>query len=124
MNEYSKIGWKNGQAPPISAENLNHMDAAIAEAVKAIINLEQNQATIRSVQLTGNNNYPNIDTAIENNVIYRVFVNSDRTPNGWLIFCGSKYFVDVPVSQFYASRTGEIKYRTGTANNGTVNWDA
>lgn len=123
MNEYSKIGWKNGQAPPISAENLNHMDAAIAEAVKAIINLEQNQATIRSVQLTGNNNYPNIDTAIENNVIYRVFVNSDRTPNGWLIFCGSKYFVDVPVSQFYASRTGEIKYRSGTANNGTVTWD-
>ena len=89
----------------------------VVDLLKRLIAGLDDKPSMPCVQLTGNNNYPNIDTAIENNVIYRVFVNSDRTPNGWLIFCGSKYFVDVPVSQFYASRTGEIKYRTGTANN-------
>lgn len=29
---YSTLGWQNGQAPAINAENLNHMDQGIAEA--------------------------------------------------------------------------------------------
>ena len=29
---YSTLGWQNGQAPAISAENLNHMDQGIADA--------------------------------------------------------------------------------------------
>lgn len=39
MNSYNKIGWVNGSEPPISAENLNHMDdgiEAVNEAVSAL----------------------------------------------------------------------------------------
>lgn len=78
--------------------------------------------SVQNVQLSGSDRYPNINNAIESNMLYRVF-NSAGGPEGWLIFCGSRWFVNETVSQYYATRTGEIKYRTGTANNGTVTWD-
>ena len=93
------------------------------DLLKRLIAGLDDKPSMPCVQLTGNNIYPNVNDAVEGNVVYRVF-NSRGGPDGWLIFCGSKNYVDVIVSQFYASRTGEIKYRTGTVNNGTVNWDA
>ena len=92
------------------------------DLLKRLIAGLDDKPSMPCVQLTGNNIYPNVNDAVEGNVVYRVF-NSRGGPDGWLIFCGSKNYVDVIVSQFYASRTGEIKYRTGTANNGTVTWD-
>lgn len=40
MNEYSKVGWINGSAPPLSAENLNHMDDGIEAVTNAVIAAE------------------------------------------------------------------------------------
>ena len=31
MANYTKVGWVNGGAPPLNAENLNHMDDGIAQ---------------------------------------------------------------------------------------------
>lgn len=85
-------------------------------------NLGISDVIYENVQLTGNTDYPNIDTAIKNNVIYRVFDVGNNSPIGWAVFCGSKNYVNVPASQFLCDRNGNIKYRTGTANSGTVNW--
>ena len=47
MNKYNKIVFVNGSAPPINADNLNHMDEGIERATDGAIALETEIATAR-----------------------------------------------------------------------------
>lgn len=116
MNSYNKTVWINGQAPALSAENLNNIENGLEAVTNEVINSVQN------VQLSGSTQYPNVNSAIENNVSYRVFAQGGGSPRGWLWFCGSKNYVDVEVSQIRMDREGKLYRRVGTANGGTVTW--
>ena len=47
MNKYNKIGFVNGFAPALNADNLNHMDEGIERATDGAIALETEIATAR-----------------------------------------------------------------------------
>lgn len=47
MNKYNKIGFVNGSAPPLNAENLNHMDEGIEQVTDGAITLETEITTAR-----------------------------------------------------------------------------
>lgn len=47
MNKYNKIVFVNGSAPPLNADNLNHMDEGIERATDGAIALETEIATAR-----------------------------------------------------------------------------
>ena len=47
MNKYNKIVFVNGSAPPLNADNLNHMDDGIEQATNGAIALETEIATAR-----------------------------------------------------------------------------
>lgn len=47
MNKYNKIGFVNGSAPPLNADNLNHMDEGIERATDGAIALETEITTAR-----------------------------------------------------------------------------
>ena len=50
MNKYNKIVFVNGSAPPLNADNLNHMDEGIERATNGAIALESEIATARGGQ--------------------------------------------------------------------------
>lgn len=50
MNKYNKIVFVNGSAPPLNADNLNHMDDGIEQATNGAIALETEIATARGSQ--------------------------------------------------------------------------
>lgn len=117
MNSYNKTVWINGQAPALSAENLNKIEDGLETVTNEVIKSVQN------VQLMGSDPYPNVNSATANDVAYRVFVSGSGSPCGWLRFCGSKNYVgDVGVAQFRIDMNGKIYRRAGTANGGTVTW--
>ena len=47
MNKYNKIVFVNGSAPPLNADNLNHMDEGIEQATDGAIALETEITTAR-----------------------------------------------------------------------------
>ena len=47
MNKYNKIVFVNGSAPPLNADNLNHMDEGIEQATDGAIALESEITTAR-----------------------------------------------------------------------------
>ena len=47
MNKYNKIVFVNGSAPPLNADNLNHMDEGIEQATNGAIALETEITTAR-----------------------------------------------------------------------------
>lgn len=51
MNKYNKIVFVNGSAPPLNADNLNHMDEGIERATDGAIALETEIATARGGQI-------------------------------------------------------------------------
>ena len=50
MNKYNKIVFVNGSAPPLNADNLNHMDEGIERATDGAIALETEITTARDGQ--------------------------------------------------------------------------
>ena len=50
MNKYNKIGFVNGSAPALNADNLNHMDEGIEQATNGAIALETEITTARGGQ--------------------------------------------------------------------------
>ncbi len=119
MNSYIKTKWRNGQAPALSAENLNKIENGLEAVTNEVIKSVQN------VQLMGSDPYPNVNSATANDVAYRVFVSGSGSPCGWLRFCGSKNYVgDVSVAQIRLDMNGKIYRRKGTANSGTVTWES
>ncbi len=80
--------------------------------------------SVQNVQMRGSSPYPNVDSAIENNVDYRVFREGNGSPCGWLRFCGGKNYVDVEVAQIRWDMDGKFYRRKGIANSGTVTWDS
>ena len=79
----------------------------------------------KNVQLTGDSYYPNIDTAIESDVIYRVLLGPGNSFDGWCVFNGYRnYSAGTEVSQIRTDRSGNLFYRTGTTTGsyGTVLW--
>ncbi len=118
MNRYNKTEWRNGQAPALSAENLNKIENGLEAVTNEVIKSVQN------VQLIGSDPYPNVNSATANDVAYRVFVSGSGSPCGWLRFCGSKNYVDVEVAQIRWDMDGKFYRRKGIANSGTVTWDS
>ena len=51
MNKYNKIVFVNGSAPPLNADNLNHMDEGIERATDGAIALETEIATAVKIRL-------------------------------------------------------------------------
>ena len=51
MNKYNKIGFVNGSAPALNADNLNHMDEGIERATDGAIALETEITTARGCLL-------------------------------------------------------------------------
>lgn len=41
MNKYNKIVFVNGSAPPLNADNLNHMDEGIERATDGVTAVEE-----------------------------------------------------------------------------------
>ena len=63
MNKYNKIVFVNGSAPPLNADNLNHMDEGIERATDGAIALETEIATARG---SSNSLGARLDTADAN----------------------------------------------------------
>ena len=48
MNKYNKIGFVNGSAPPLNADNLNHMDEGIERATDGVTAVEEELKTAKT----------------------------------------------------------------------------
>jgi hypothetical protein len=62
MNKYNKIGFVNGSAPALNADNLNHMDEGIERATDGAIALETEIATARG-------SYDNLDQRLNDLIV-------------------------------------------------------
>ena len=62
MNKYNKIGFVNGSAPALNADNLNHMDEGIGRATDGAIALETEIATARG-------SYDNLDQRLNDLIV-------------------------------------------------------
>ncbi len=66
MNKYNKIVFVNGSAPPLNADNLNHMDEGIERATDGAIALETEIATARGGQNSLGARLDGIDSSVSN----------------------------------------------------------
>lgn len=66
MNKYNKIVFVNGSAPPLNADNLNHMDEGIEQATDGAIALETEIATARGGSNSLGARLDGIDSAMAN----------------------------------------------------------
>ena len=65
MNKYNKIGFVNGSAPALNADNLNHMDEGISRATDGAIALETEIATARGDSADLNTRFISGEASIE-----------------------------------------------------------
>ena len=65
MNKYNKIGFVNGSAPALNADNLNHMDEGIERATDGAIALETEIATARGDSADLNTRFISGEASIE-----------------------------------------------------------
>lgn len=65
MNKYNKIVFVNGSAPPLNADNLNHMDDGIEQATNGAIALESEIATARGDSADLNTRFTADEASIE-----------------------------------------------------------
>lgn len=65
MNKYNKIVFVNGSAPPLNADNLNHMDDGIERATDGAIALESEIATARGDSADLNTRFTADEASIE-----------------------------------------------------------
>lgn len=68
MNKYNKIVFVNGSAPPLNADNLNHMDEGIERATDGAIALETEIATARGGSNSLGARLDTVDTNLANKV--------------------------------------------------------
>ena len=66
MNKYNKIVFVNGSAPPLNADNLNHMDEGIERATDGAIALETEITTARGSSNSLGARLDGIDQAVSN----------------------------------------------------------
>lgn len=66
MNKYNKIVFVNGSAPPLNADNLNHMDEGIERAIDEAIALETEITTARGSQNSLGARLDTVDTNLAN----------------------------------------------------------
>lgn len=65
MNKYNKIVFVNGSAPPLNADNLNHMDEGIERATDGAIALETEITTARGDSADLNTRFTADEASIE-----------------------------------------------------------
>lgn len=65
MNKYNKIVFVNGSAPPLNADNLNHMDEGIEQATNGAIALETEITTARGDSADLNTRFTADEASIE-----------------------------------------------------------
>lgn len=66
MNKYNKIVFVNGSAPPLNADNLNHIDEGIEQATNGAIALETEITTARGKYESLNARLNGIDSSVSN----------------------------------------------------------
>ena len=73
MNKYNKIGFVNGSAPALNADNLNHMDEGIEQATDGVIAVEENLKTatadltaVKSEVETARGEYESVGERLDN----------------------------------------------------------
>jgi len=66
MNKYNKIVFVNGSAPPLNADNLNHMDDGIERATDGAIALETEITTARGSSNSLGARLNGIDSSVSN----------------------------------------------------------
>ncbi len=66
MNKYNKIVFVNGSAPPLNADNLNHMDEGIERATNGAIALETEITTARGSRDSLGARLDTVDTNLTN----------------------------------------------------------
>ena len=66
MNKYNKIVFVNGSAPPLNADNLNHMDEGIERAIDEAIALETEITTARGSSNSLGARLNGIDSSVSN----------------------------------------------------------
>lgn len=66
MNKYNKIVFVNGSAPPLNADNLNHMDDGIEQATNGAIALETEITTARGSSNSLGARLNGIDSSVSN----------------------------------------------------------
>ena len=108
MNEYQRTQWVNGQAPALSAENLNHIE----EGIKAVTDAVRNLSPENSVEVFDDD----LDFADKNNTVY---IHKVGTRVKGIVFVAG----DVPpyqgCTQYRLRKSGSVEYRTGTLNTTT-----
>ena len=65
MNKYNKIGFVNGSAPALNADNLNHMDEGIEQVTNGAIALETEIATARGDSADLNTRFTTDEASLE-----------------------------------------------------------
>lgn len=65
MNKYNKIVFVNGSAPPLNADNLNHMDEGIERATDGAIALETEITTARGDSADLNTRFTAAEASLE-----------------------------------------------------------
>ena len=73
MNKYNKIGFVNGSAPALNADNLNHMDEGIEQVTNGAIAVEENLKTatadltaVKSEVETARGEYESVGERLDN----------------------------------------------------------
>lgn len=123
MNSYNKTQWVNGQAPAISAENLNHIEEGIRAATDAIIAMDNKNGGKMNIKHATDSE---IDTADQYNTVYAHIVTGVGF-KGLVLFAGYDNYAAsyaTPVTQYRFTKSKGFEYRVGTALGGhNYSWD-
>lgn len=123
MNSYNKTQWVNGQAPAISAENLNHIEEGIRAATDAIIAMDNKNGGKMNIQHATDSE---IDSADQYNTVYAHIVTGVGF-KGLVLFAGYDNYAAsyaTPVTQYRFTKSKGFEYRVGTALGGhQYSWD-
>lgn len=122
MNSYTKTMWVNGQAPAISAENLNHIEEGIKAATDAIIAMDAKDNGKMNVKYVIDGS---VDSADQYNTVYVHIISSGF--RGLVLFAGYDNYAasgNTPVTQYRFSKNKGFEYRSGIALGGhKYSWD-
>lgn len=124
MNRYTKTEWRNGQAPALNAENLNHIENGLEAVTNEVI---EKRVKTSFAHITFSESYDDdgvyIDEATDFKTRY-VYKTANNVGIGILICSSVESGINLnSVCQIRFLYTGDISYRTGSAKvNGVRTW--
>lgn len=116
MNKYNKIVFVNGSAPPLNADNLNHMDEGIERATDGAIALETEIATARGDSNSLGARLDKTDKSIARKLNSMPFDNEPKNNSPCYLTSGAVYNVLLAKADKAALAT---KYDSSNIESGT-----